>query len=63
MINNLGTPSFELQINFGVLQIDTENSDTGLFPTLFRTDTEHLRIENFPYLQGKEILGNVRMVA
>ena len=26
MINNQGTPSFELQINFGVLQIDTENS-------------------------------------
>ena len=29
MINNLGTPSSELQINFGVLQIDTENSSTG----------------------------------
>ena len=28
MINNLGTPSFELQINIGVLQIDTENSAT-----------------------------------
>ena len=25
-INNLGTPLSELQINFGVLQIDTENS-------------------------------------
>ena len=25
MINNLSTPSSELQINFGVLQIDTEN--------------------------------------
>ena len=30
MINNLGTPSSELQINFDVLQIDTENSATGL---------------------------------
>ena len=30
MIINLGTPSFELQINFGVLQIDTENSATGM---------------------------------
>ena len=30
MINNLGTPSSELQINFGVLQIDTENSATGI---------------------------------
>ena len=29
MINNLGTPS-ELQINFGVLQIDTENSATEI---------------------------------
>ena len=30
VINNLGTPSFELQINFGVLQIVTENSATGV---------------------------------
>ena len=29
VINNLRTPSSELQINFGVLQIDTENSATG----------------------------------
>ena len=29
MIDNLDTPSSELQINFGVLQIDTENSATG----------------------------------
>ena len=29
MFNNLGTPSSELQINFGVLQIGTENSITG----------------------------------
>ena len=28
LINNLGTPSSQLQINFGVLQIDTENSAT-----------------------------------
>ena len=28
-INNLNTPSSKLQINFGVLQIDTENSATG----------------------------------
>ena len=34
MINNLGTtPSSELQVNFGVLQIDTENSATGLMAT------------------------------
>ena len=26
MINNLGTPSSEMQIDFGVLKIDTENS-------------------------------------
>ena len=30
MINNIGTPSFELQIDFGVLQIDIENSTIGL---------------------------------
>ena len=30
VIYNLGTPSFELQINFDVMQIDTENSATGL---------------------------------
>ena len=29
MINNLGTTSSELQINFGMLQIDPENSATG----------------------------------
>ena len=29
-MNNPGTPSSELQINFGVLQIDTENSASGL---------------------------------
>ena len=30
MINNLGTPLSEVQINFGVLQIDTENSASGI---------------------------------
>ena len=30
MINNLDTPSSEVQINFGVLQIDSENSATGI---------------------------------
>ena len=30
MINNLGTRSSKLQINFGVLLIDTENSATGV---------------------------------
>ena len=30
MINNLGTSSSELQINFGVLQIDTKYSATGI---------------------------------
>ena len=30
VINNLGTPSSEVQINFYVLQIDTENSATRL---------------------------------
>ena len=29
VINSLGTSLFELQINFAVLQIDTENSATG----------------------------------
>ena len=31
MIYNLGTPSSKLQINFGELQIDTENSATGRY--------------------------------
>ena len=31
MINNLGTPSSELQKNFSVLQIDTKISATGLY--------------------------------
>ena len=35
MINNLGTPSSDVQINFGVLQIDTENSATGIFSNFF----------------------------
>ena len=30
MINNLSTPLSELQINSDVLQIDTENSATGV---------------------------------
>ena len=30
MINNLGTSLSELQIKFGVIQIETENSATGL---------------------------------
>ena len=29
MINNLDAPSFEMQINFGALQIGTENSATA----------------------------------
>ena len=33
MINNQGIPSSELQINFGVLQIDSENSATGFRAT------------------------------
>ena len=32
MINNLGTPSSEVQINVGVLQIDTEISAMGRCP-------------------------------
>ena len=36
IINNLGTPSFKLQINFGVLQIDRENSATGLTKQLLK---------------------------
>ena len=35
MINNPGTPSSELQINFDVLQIDTENYATEIIHTLF----------------------------
>ena len=30
VINNLGTPSLEMQIIFRMLQIDTENSATGI---------------------------------
>ena len=30
VINNLGTPSSELQTNFGLVLIDTENSATGI---------------------------------
>ena len=44
VINNLATPPFELQINFGVLQTDAENSSTEiqdkpklLFKTISRT--------------------------
>ena len=33
VINNLRTLSYELQINFGVLQTDTENSATGINKT------------------------------
>ena len=44
MINNLGTPSSELQINFGVLQIDTENSATGKITLVF---SKTVRIQNF----------------
>ena len=43
MINNLGTPSSELQINFGVLQIDTENYAPGYIShieTIFILDKE-----------------------
>ena len=29
VINNIGTSLSELQVNFGMLQIDTENSATG----------------------------------
>ena len=36
VINNLGTPSSELQINFGVMQIDTENSNTEDTSRLFQ---------------------------
>ena len=34
MIINLRTPSSELQINFGLLQIDTENSATGFLSSM-----------------------------
>ena len=54
VINNLGTPSFEPQINFGVLQIDTENSATGhesinfSFPKIFIWN----RVWNFLMLEN-----------
>ena len=35
MTNNLGTPSSELQINFGVLQTDAEISATGVLHAAF----------------------------
>ena len=38
MLNNLGTPSPELQINFGV-QIDTENTVTGKI-SIMRNDND-----------------------
>ena len=34
MINDKDTPSSEVQINFCVLQIDTENSATGCISTV-----------------------------
>ena len=34
VINNLGTASSELQINFGVLRIDTKNSAPGSYRIL-----------------------------
>ena len=45
MINNLGTPPSELQINFGVLQIDTENSATGAARTMKAKKISIIRIE------------------
>ena len=33
--NKLGPPSSELHINFGLLQIDTENSATGIMTILY----------------------------
>ena len=55
VINNIGAPSFELQINFNVLQIDTENSATGIctslsVPRTFRLVllATHSRKENRP---------------
>ena len=36
MINNLGTLSSEMQINFGVLQTNTENSATEVASSLYR---------------------------
>ena len=39
MINNLDTPSSRLQINFGVLQIDTENSTAGQKSNRLKTNS------------------------
>ena len=46
MINNLGTPSSQLKINFGLLQIDTEKSASGNT----RIDPQH---ENQNSLEGE----------
>ena len=40
MINNIGTPSSEVQINFGVLQINSENSATGITGRQRHTHTD-----------------------
>ena len=41
MISNLGTPSSELQINFSVLHIDTENSADGEIITQILNSITH----------------------
>ena len=47
VINNIGTPSCELQINFGALQIDAENSAPGIVTyEFFFTTVRFLIISN-----------------
>ena len=41
MINNLGTQSYKLQINFGMLQIDAENSATGIAYFRYQQNCNH----------------------
>ena len=36
VINNIDTPSFDVQINFDALKIDTENSATGVLTFIRR---------------------------
>ena len=47
MTNNLGTLSYKLQINFGVLQIDPENSVTG--PVIIKGFTRGQTIPPFSH--------------
>ena len=56
VINNLGTPSSKLQINFGVLQIGTESSATEVLRFSRNLQIKKKSKEDFCY-RGKQEVG------